>query len=638
MSSQRIVSVRDLTSSGITLSWQEALALAQSIIAINSERPPTDNARGTLDEFAIDGDGAVVAAAGQWFPVSMSAVAIFLETLLPDESAGADGRAPAGVHFAIGRALGVVGAPPFASLEDLSRSLARFEQDARPHLLRQVVERYLSLQGLRDLHVPTAKAPRPERRSGMRPDALRRLLRDTDRDAYRSRGASGQAVRQHGPDADMLRRLLREADERTFELTRSARRAPRPFTGLRIRLARGASRLAAPAFGRMSRAGFSKRDRTLAGIGILLIAAGAAAERQPLGRALSFVTGPPAPPMSARPAADPASPQAIPAVVGRDSRPPAGDDAARAFPRSVAGSRTSGPHYLNVDTAGTTGETTTGAPSLEPVPVLAEPSGRLIEALDVSKRPVFSASFGADRSALLDEEGGPATGGVVQIGSGGDGFVRVLSIAHDRGRNYHPRLSPDGRTIAFDSDRDGPRGVYLASRDGHEVRRVSGPEYAAFPAWSPDGTRLAFVRSEPDDPTVWNVWALEMQSGAASRLTSHRAGQPWGVSWFPDGHRICYAHEDEVVVLDTASGEARSYPSPRSDRLVRMPVVSPDGTRVVFQIDNDGAWLLELTDGTMREVLADPTAENFAWSRDGRQIIFHDRSGQWGFWSLPTSQ
>ena len=91
MSSQRIVSVRDLTSSGITLSWQEALALAQSIIAINSERPPTDNARGTLDEFAIDGDGAVVAAAGQWFPVSMSAVAIFLETLLPDESAGAAG-------------------------------------------------------------------------------------------------------------------------------------------------------------------------------------------------------------------------------------------------------------------------------------------------------------------------------------------------------------------------------------------------------------------------------------------------------------------------------------------------------------------------------------------------------------------
>ena len=49
--------------------------------------------------------------------------------------------------------------------------------------------------------------------------------------------------------------------------------------------------------------------------------------------------------------------------------------------------------------------------------------------------------------------------------------------------------SPDGKQIAFDSDRDGTRGVYVADADGQRVRRVSGEGYAAVPSWSPDGAR-----------------------------------------------------------------------------------------------------------------------------------------------------
>jgi TolB protein len=268
---------------------------------------------------------------------------------------------------------------------------------------------------------------------------------------------------------------------------------------------------------------------------------------------------------------------------------------------------------------------------LEDVAALDQQSGRLVMAVDLADRPVFSPSFAASHSALFEESAKLA---VAPEGGGQSGFVRVLSIANDRGRNYHPRLSPDGRLIAFDSDRDGVRGVYVASRDGRNVRRVSGSEYAAFAAWSPDGLHLAFVRSEPAQPTVWNVWSLNVQSGATARLTSYSTGQPWGVSWFPDGRRICFAHEHELVVLDTFSGETHSYASPRANRTARMPVVSPDGSRIIFQVDNDGAWLLEMSDGSMREVLADPTAEDFAWSPDGRRIVFRTRPDGWSFWSL----
>jgi len=213
--------------------------------------------------------------------------------------------------------------------------------------------------------------------------------------------------------------------------------------------------------------------------------------------------------------------------------------------------------------------------------------------------------------------------------------LHVVSLLDDGSRNYHPRLSPDGKVVAFDSDRDGVRGVYLSARNGTNVRRVSGPGYAAVPSWSPDGTRLAFIKAEPSSAGVWNIWVLALASGETTRLTSHAFGQPWGASWFPDGRRICYSHEDRLIVLDTATGSSQLYPSPRRGRLVRTPAVSPGGRRVVFQLYRDGAWLLDLADGSMRRILADPTAEEFSWAPDGRRVAFHSRrDGQWGVWVM----
>ena len=258
----------------------------------------------------------------------------------------------------------------------------------------------------------------------------------------------------------------------------------------------------------------------------------------------------------------------------------------------------------------------------------------IIRSTDLDNEPAFSPSFDGTESAMFFHAG--RDGSLRKASIDGDGSVlEVTTIVNDGARNYHVRASPDGSRIAFDSDRDGERAVYVATRDGRNLRRVSGPGYAAVPTWSPDSARLAFIRAEPGRPRVWNVWTAEVATTELRRLTSHSVGQAWGGSWFPDNRRLAYSHEDRLVVLDPISGDERVFPSPVKGSLVRTPAVSPDGRSVVFQVFRQGTWLLDLSDGTMRRILEDPSAEEFAWSPDGRRIAFHSRrSGEWGIWMM----
>jgi Tol biopolymer transport system component len=250
----------------------------------------------------------------------------------------------------------------------------------------------------------------------------------------------------------------------------------------------------------------------------------------------------------------------------------------------------------------------------------------------------WSTALASAGSAVFYKAQGPDAGppGLVRTDSAGDNvLLRITRVVDDKARNFHARPSPDGTRIAFDSDRDGERGVYVANADGTDVRRVTGEGFAAIPSWSPDGKSLAVVRAEPDGPTVWNLWLVDLATGDMRRLTSHRSGQPWGGSWFPDGKRLVYSHADRLVVLDVDSGRERRYLSPRKGRRIRTPAVSPDGRRVMFQIQGDGAWLLDLRDGASRRILADPSAEEYTWSPDGRRVAYYSRqSGEWGVWLM----
>ena len=267
-------------------------------------------------------------------------------------------------------------------------------------------------------------------------------------------------------------------------------------------------------------------------------------------------------------------------------------------------------------------------------PVALRPA-RLVDRRTVQADAVFSPSFAADGSAVYfhAEEGSESA--LKRAEPDDHGELRIATIVDDGARNYHVRLSPNGKEVAFDSDRDGERGVYVADASGRGVHKVSGDGYAAVPTWAPDGKRLAFLRAEPQRPAVWNLWLLDRDTGRQTRITSFQRGQVWGGAWFGDGRRIAYSHEDRLVIHEFASGQEREFPTPLKGRLVRTPAVSPDGRWIIFQVFRDGGWLLDVERGAMQRVLQDPSAEEFAWSPDGRRVAYHSqRSGGWNLWTM----
>ncbi len=262
----------------------------------------------------------------------------------------------------------------------------------------------------------------------------------------------------------------------------------------------------------------------------------------------------------------------------------------------------------------------------------------VVTAMEILPTRAFSPTFARAASAMFYHSGTGPRSAIMRADTGSDGGVlRVTTVVDDRGSNFHPRPSPDGRSIAFDSDRDGERGVYVADANGRGARRVSGKGFAAVPSWSPNGQRLAFVRSESGRPRVWNIWTVDVATGAAARITSHPYGQPWGAAWFPGGDRIAYSHEDRLIVRSLGGGPVRILNSPIARSLVRTPAVSPDGNNIIFQVRGDGIWMLDLASERMRRILDDASAEEFTWSADGRRVAYHSRrSGSWAVWMMTS--
>lgn len=132
----------------------------------------------------------------------------------------------------------------------------------------------------------------------------------------------------------------------------------------------------------------------------------------------------------------------------------------------------------------------------------------------------------------------------------GDAVARAPSSGVD----YHPRVSPDGHTLAFVSDRTGPREIWLARVDGTNPRPLTavGQLIVGYPRWSPDGKTIAFHSSAPDEGRL--IHRVDVESGVTERLFNSCC--PGG--WSADGKALYVTEIGDVnyiVRVDLATGQ-----------------------------------------------------------------------------------
>ncbi len=167
---------------------------------------------------------------------------------------------------------------------------------------------------------------------------------------------------------------------------------------------------------------------------------------------------------------------------------------------------------------------------------------------DFKRRTVSLADVGGGEPRLLHE----------------DVEQKFWSITGDANAGSQP--SPDGRWIAFLSDRDGWDHLYVMPAGGGAAVQITKGAFEAWrPQWSPDSTRIAFDANEPDHYGDRHLYVARIGSDPAhatiAAITSGR-GTDIAPQWSPDGARLLYQHTDphnsaDLWVADAYAGEVR---------------------------------------------------------------------------------
>ena len=190
--------------------------------------------------------------------------------------------------------------------------------------------------------------------------------------------------------------------------------------------------------------------------------------------------------------------------------------------------------------------------------------------------------------------------------------VQLLSSVRNE---QDPALSPDGRQIAFVSDRSGHQELWIAQRDGSQARRITffDGAYTGSPRWSPDSRQITFTVLTRD---AYSIWLVVAAGGSPRRLVEAGCSS----SWSRDGRWIYYStptHQSPrifkvpaeggaplqvvgIAPTETSSSSDNMADSPRviqrGNEPGNMPVESPDG-RFLFFKERDGVWRLPTAGG-----------------------------------------
>jgi Tol biopolymer transport system component len=249
-------------------------------------------------------------------------------------------------------------------------------------------------------------------------------------------------------------------------------------------------------------------------------------------------------------------------------------------------------------------------------------------------RRVAVATTRVPPTSSVVPQGNVPSGCVVFARGGPDGGLHVLGASGTPRRlttmagDFLPAWSRDGTTIAFERE-NGDQQLWVIDSRGSQLRRLTAGRSDGSPTWSPDGSQILFMRGtvgRSDFDTV------EADGTGLRRLA---IGHPNDASpaWSPDRATIAFVSTDRAgnlgIYVMRADGSGRTRIATHIQ--AAWPKWSPDGAQLAFVNEADGSIYVADRQGTRTRrvfdvrTLNDATEPNFtlpAWSPDGTMLVF----------------
>jgi hypothetical protein len=206
-----------------------------------------------------------------------------------------------------------------------------------------------------------------------------------------------------------------------------------------------------------------------------------------------------------------------------------------------------------------------------------------------------------------------------------DASGKAQPVGAERKPYLAPRLSPDGTRLAVVIEAESSD-IWTYELERGTWTRLTFEGDNTQPIWSPDGRRLAFASNRDG---AYQLYVVSAEGGAARQVTS---GREWRFpsSFSPDGrHVACNSNSDQkadVAIVDVDTGALS--PLGTKARYEGNAVFSPDGAWIAYQADEGSGYQILVTEakgGGRRWPVSGAQASEPMWSPDGRQLFF--RSG-----------
>ena len=273
-----------------------------------------------------------------------------------------------------------------------------------------------------------------------------------------------------------------------------------------------------------------------------------------------------------------------------------------------------------------------GQPGIAATRLLFVRNGRImrVDADGANAEPLRTAGFPSLSPAWRPDGLGFAYTAYVRSGQpiviqGFDGS-RVMLPGTEVGLNITPVFSPDGRKLAFAQGTEAGTDLYLSEsprgrwEEAGAPQRLTAGRFAdnLSPAFSPDGSRIAFISTRARTPQLYIMNADGTGQELLARFDFGATGTTSAPSWSPDGALIAF-HRDvggvpQVFVLDVASRAVRQLTgSSRNED----PSWAPDGRHLVFVSSRTGTrelWVIDVETGRLRQLTRVGNARLPAWS------------------------